>query len=324
MNRVDDYRSLAFPQGEEGQIEQRLPFELIKQVLFFLDDKTLQSAGTVSRRWCQASVGAAAEKKHDLIKILAGFIGENLNKDRYGNSLEQLAVIDRDITLFSSKNLIQVKSSFLTLREKVINILKVLKNADLETLMELSVKRVSIAFIGFALAMVQKRIDKAKACPNELERNMRLAMIAKTLAGEDLRVRDCLMDKAIEAAEAMTEDEGRYERNGVLYEISKIFIEQGQIDRAIKVVKRLPDNTDVKKMGITIICDELIKGGQLDKAIEIATAFPVTRVYFTVIRALMDNGRINKAIEVVNTFPRNGMREWFLMNYSEELKQKSN
>ncbi len=268
MNRVDSYRSSDFPQGEEGQIEQTLPFEIIKNILFFLDDTTLQSAGTTCRRWSQASVGAAEEKKLCLLKIFTRLWGKYLNKKNYGNQIKQLEAIDHDTTLYGSKNLAQVKSSFLKLTEKCAHILKNLKKTDLKALREPRVlskdQPVLVIYEEIVyLATLYKEIDEANAEPVEFLKSITLAGISRKLASAGR------MDKAIEIAEKLS-FEGKWQ---IFFELSEILVKKGQIDKAIEIGKLIPKNACEKTWAMVNICDALIRANQFDKAIELATIY---------------------------------------------------
>ncbi len=141
MNKIDGNGSINFQQGDVGPIEQTLPFELIKNIHFFVDDTNLQSAATVCRRWSLASVGAGAEKRFCFFKLFAKFVGQNVNKKTYDNLIEQFKYQNLDRLyplLWNSNNLMEVKCAFIVLRDSAIFLLKNLKKADLEALKLLS------------------------------------------------------------------------------------------------------------------------------------------------------------------------------------------
>lgn len=238
MNKVDGYGSLNFPQEDVGPIEQTVPIEIIKKILFFLGDRTLQSAGIVCRRWSQATVAAAAEKKDYSLKIFTKFLTSNLNKNLYGNQIEKLNHMDRDTTLFASDNLIQVKSSFLMLREKYINILKDVEKADLQRSDQIAQRlpvdeSVTVSYMEiFYLATLYRKIDQANAEPVEIIKNALLASCSASL---------------------------------VVFR---------QIDKAIEVVKTIPDGSRGKSSSLKLICNGLILRGQFNKAIEVANMVP--------------------------------------------------
>ncbi len=179
MNKIDGNGSINFLQGDVGQIEQTLPIELIKNILFFVDETTLQSVVTVCRRWSLASVGSGAEKRFGLLMPFAKFLGQHLNKETYdSNQIEQFKAIERGTTLFGSKNLVEVKSSFLALKEKFINILKDLKKEDLEALTRAS-SELPQANELCSLAILYREIDEANANLDELTKNLSLSRISR-------------------------------------------------------------------------------------------------------------------------------------------------
>ncbi len=317
MNKIDGNGSINFQQGDVGPIEQTLPFELIKNILFFVDDRTLQSVGTVCRRWSLASLSAGAEKRFGLLLPFAKFLRQHLNKETYdSNQIEQFKVIECDITLFGSKNLVEVKSSFLALKEKFINILKDLKKADLETIKLLS-RELPQADELCSLAKLYREIDEANAEPDVVEKNFLLSDISVKLAEAGG------IDKAIMVAETIEIDEGN-EKWSALGAISKILIKEGQIDKTIELVKANPEDTGIRLCAILDICTALIQCGQFDKTLEMATKF-LEECYAIVVfcdtcTALIERGQFNKAIEIANAIPPGKEREGILKEISEAME----
>ncbi len=237
MNKISGYGSINFLQGDVGQIEQTLPIELIKNILFFGDDRTLQSAVTVCRRWSLASVDAATDKRFGPLKSFAKLVGRNLNKETYDSNLfEKLKAMEQDTTLFSSKNLVKVKSSFLALKEKFINILKDLKKGDLELFGMLTrIQNESIPNELCSLAILYQKVDEAIGLAKELPETYQMMIIG---------------------------------------EICKPVIMAGKINKAIEIVTTFYKNEFCEKVVFSSICMDLTKSGEIAQAIEFAKAIP--------------------------------------------------
>ncbi len=351
MNKIDGNGSINFLQGDVGQIEQTLPIELIKNILFFVDDRTLQSTATVCRRWSLASLSAGAEKRFGLLLPFAKFLRQHLNKETYdSNQIEQFKVIECDTTLFGSKNLVEVKSSFLALKEKFINILKDLEEGDLAAL-ELLFRELPQVNKLCSLALLYKVIDEANADPDEVMKNILLSRTSKELAeagqiekaidiaqtvAEDVMGRSYVLcqiseiltkegqlDKAIEVAKIIGNEDNKWQALGA---ISNILTKEGQIDKAIELVKANPEDNLFRIPAIHDICTTLIQSGQFDKSIVMATTFldelHAMMVFCEACTALTQRGEFDKAIEIANAIPQNKAREVTLKEISEAMEGK--
>ncbi|GAB4190630.1 MAG: hypothetical protein Tsb0015_12050 [Simkaniaceae bacterium] len=305
MNKTSGINYLEYNQPtqkeglpEEGLIDKKLPSDVFKVVMSYLDNKSLQQASSVNRFWNSTAIDTA---KHE-VKVFTKFLKES-------NLHISQSCVDSDKKISEASNLIQIKSSIYEYREKILNLLKDLDEDTLKSLEESSKDHPQPRFFQniFQLAGIYKKIDNAGQILNDVERWLALRNISVDL------VQNGDIKKAIEVANMMPDD---IIRGLALRKISKALAQNGDIKKAIEVASMRPDD---RGRGITLqgISEHLMQNGKIEKAIEVANKISndIRRgiTLQSISEHLVQNSDIKKAIEVANLIPDDIIRERALM-----------
>lgn len=296
------------PPVEQGLINETLPTEIFVKVLFHLDKMSMQEACLVNRLWSEASVDTAKRKGFSIIKAFGKFLAGNLHREVYAGQKKTLCVMGSDTLILNSVNLLEVKSSIISLREKISNILKDLRVPDLETLRRLSIYEARPHFFEnlFTLAMFYKQIDEAYQKPNEDERLAALQEVAKLLT------RSGYSNKAIDLANRVMNECGKGAL--ILLPISRTLMEIGKPDEAIEVANSI-SNEETRDVSLQTLINELKRRRMIAKAVEVANMISHNGtkrlVLLDVFKSLMKTHKIDEAIDIAaNKIPDENKKEF--------------
>ena len=305
----ENYREYRQPTEEEGTIETKLPPEIFAHVLSYLNESDMEEVNLVSPLWSNSTLAAVKDEEFTKIVQFAKFLGNELEGSSYGSQINKLFDMGSDTSILNSVNLIQVKLSIKNYKEKIVNLLKDLKEDDLEKLEKLSKNAPKPRFFEhvFDLARVYKQIDKqidqASRIASERLRDTALEKISFEL------IKKGYTDKAIEVAKMASPDASEY----VLYSIARYLADadEGNIVRAIEIAEMISGNEIRDDVLKDRIAKALVKEGSLDRAIEIAETISDDEgredVLKVIVEALVQKG--GEAIEIVKTLSDEERRE---------------
>ena len=153
---------------EQELIHQKLPLELFEKILSYLDPKDIQSTCLVSRFWRVLSINALKHKISSQIIQFVNFLGVNINQKSYPTQREELLKIIDENAILNSDNLGQIKSAALATREKTLNALKYLEDADLKNLETLATNEIKPVLFEniFNWAKIYQKFEKDIAQDN--------------------------------------------------------------------------------------------------------------------------------------------------------------
>ena len=296
-----------------------LPPEILPLCLSFLDKRNMQRTACVNKNWKNITIATASHNEFLSIQRFTQFLIENLNGVLLPAQTKTLVNILQNRTILGSINLLTVKSLFLDLKEQIINILKTLEDTTLNNL-KIQSENIRIPNFEdiFELAEIYKKIDQAKAIPDENGRSFALRNISEALTQLGN------IDKAIEIAKAIPDENGR---SFALRNISEALTQLGNIDKAIEIANAIP-NEMPRSFALRNISEALTQLGNIDKAIEIPNAIPNEMQRSFALRdiseALTQLGNIDKAIEIANAIPNEMQRSFTLRGISKALTQLGN
>jgi hypothetical protein len=112
----------------------RLPFELHKRILFFVDMLGIQLASQVNKLWNKAAIDSVKYRESSSIKTFAYFLREKISKGLSPEQAQRLVAVIEDKKVLESTTLKQIKYSILELKEKILNVLQNLHEQDLKVL----------------------------------------------------------------------------------------------------------------------------------------------------------------------------------------------
>lgn len=178
---------------------KKLPDELWKYILSFLGARDLQSASHINRSFTIFTLEAAHYTENLYLKNFADFIEKNSPNDQIKRICSQV---------LKGANLVELKSTILNLRDKIIDVLKTFEKAELIKLKALSrTLNKSHFFINtFYLASLYRQYDMIEEQPDSPLRNSQLVIIA-----ERLRRKGGNLAKAEEAAKQISDKKCRKE-----------------------------------------------------------------------------------------------------------------
>ena len=90
---------------EEGFVNKKLPHELFKNILSYLNQKDMQSTVTVCKLWSRLTVETAKYHESDLIRDFSVFLAKNLDEKIYAEKIKTLNDISFSCTIIESVNL---------------------------------------------------------------------------------------------------------------------------------------------------------------------------------------------------------------------------
>lgn len=190
-----------------------------KEVLFSLDDRDIQHS-LVSRDW--NVIDTAKYEEFSGLKSLARDLNKNL-PESYENQKKKFFNIESDTKILHSENLMQAESCIYGMKEKILNILKDLKEEDLKNLERLSKDKPKFFENVFDLTRIYKRLDQANQIPDNSKKSFALWCISNELA------KIGSLDKARKVANTIPEDSLKNSA------FSKILGKDVGIDEAIEV-----------------------------------------------------------------------------------------
>ncbi len=277
------------------------PPETLREILSFLNKpEDFQSASQVNKLWNTHTIKIAVKRENDLILQFAKFLGDNLpEKPDFEVQIQEIV---GSIKLLNSINLITLKKSISFMKGKIIERLTKLRLSEdelnkLENLYEKTDKNYFFKNIfelvklnlKFDAMNPEKRLDFIKNLihnQDEINKILELAYLNK----------HCLDFK-------------------LLSYISEAYVGIDRLDIALMQAKAIL-KTEIKNRAIADICCQLIKKGDLDKAIEIdqkeiseEDKEQHSRVFCEIISAYVDKNEIDKAIEFRNKLATIGAAE---------------
>lgn len=238
-----------------------LPLEIFERVLCYLNNIDIKKTGSISCLYREASITPAKREEFSKIKAFSTFLANHLDEDSYAKERKALFDMGSNTIVLNSVNLMEVKSSIYIERERVVNILKDLKESDLKSLEEFSKDIKPLFFENvFELVKIYMKIPKAHEIPDEILKGCAL----KDIALEFLKLGQ--IEKAIEIANIIVCEEYK---GIVLQNVSLRLMESEKIEEAIALANTI---LHVDHNGYTLrrISLTLLEKGDLLKAIEVA------------------------------------------------------
>ncbi len=312
------------PVGEEKTISSLGP-EILQECLSYLNTtKDPQSTVQVSHFWKNATIETSRFKERSLARSFGEFLTENLDPKQYSEQIETLANIYRSNTILNSVNLLDLKSSLLDLKEKLIPLLRTL---DIKTIRDLKTQSEAINTPHFfedifELTVTLKAIDiefeRISAFPFEWERCNAFEALCITLIQQDN------IDNAIKVTNAITYEHIRVK---LLENICNHLTSVGSIDWAVKVANTF--TREYKKItAFENIFINQIDLGHIDWVIKTTNIITkeVTRdhVLKSACKHLLDLGNIDKAVEAAKSITDMYQKECQFQNINELLIGRDN
>ncbi len=290
------------PVEEEKTIDSLGP-EILQECLGYLNTRNdLQSTVQVSHFWKNATIETSRFKERSLARGFGEFLTENLHPIQCSEQIETLANICKSNTILNSVNLLDLKSSLLDLKEKIISALRTL---DIETICALEAQSATINIPHFfedifELTVASKEIDMKIEAANNLPLEWRRCDALYTLWLDLMQKNN--IDKAIEVANIVSNE---YQRDSMLKDICLQLTLEGNIDRTIDVANAITREPKRDYM-LAGICKRLTSVGDINRAIEVANAitdkYKRRDMFEGICKRLTLVGGIDRAVEVANSF----------------------
>ncbi|MEI8364895.1 MAG: F-box protein [Parachlamydiaceae bacterium] len=226
------------PPGEAGggQLFKKLPPDVLKKIMNYLDPASLSNLCSVSKDWKTEAIEATKSNEALMIKNFVEFLSENLRGESYANTREGLRAITPGPGILPLVNLKAVKASILRLKEEIVNWLKNIDEVDLKRL---------IALI---------KMSESQIIPDFCENIFDLTWILKGIEGIDLILW------------------GNIPMNPVRL-LFEHLIDSKRVDLALEAANMIP-NEHKRDQVMQVIVHELTDLGQSVKAKAIAEAMP--------------------------------------------------
>lgn len=232
-----------------------LPNDVLEYVFSLLSDGGMQSVNLVSKDWSQRAINTVKEE-YNRVTCFIKALGKNLlSHESEAGKLNAIAEA-------KGINLIHIHGAKIKIKEKVLEVIKFLKNEDLASLEKNSRDAPKPLFFEnlFLLAPIYSELDKAEKIVDRLLKASQFRNISIRLAEY------CHYDKSLEIAKRI---EMESTRNQTYKCISEVFSKNGLVDRALEVVDLLYFNLD-KSIARKKISEAQIKRGDLDTAQKVA------------------------------------------------------
>lgn len=321
MDKINLYESNTnFHLNVEDGLK-KLPSEVFKKILSYLNETELTSVDLVSHYW--------NKNISDIVRLDA-FSNRNQFINFVLEHLEnaELEGIKNDRTLLSLRSLKEVKLAVESSVECVTKILSCLDKTELKNLKKLCKIKVGKDFDNLLtiaelykdldwvnesddrlykvhklqriamLLTVYRRNEKAVEVASEIPDNYEKALTIQGIS--DAMMQRGKLEKAIEIAEKIQVDYIRFES---LDKISMLLLRKGSIERAIEVAKMMPDHLYTSRT-LSRVGDYLLKEGKIVRAIDIYKGL-VDRFYrYQGLEAagtkLAETGRIEAAVDAIH------------------------
>jgi hypothetical protein len=210
---------------EESLIHKKLPADLFKFILSFLDND-LNSIARVSKLWYKTILITLVDKETYLIKYIIKLINGKL-EPTLNTQLKLISDRCDQNKIFNYINRLQFKSSMMELKVHILNVLKELKKEDLEKFEKLMPQHTPSVFDSiFRLAKIYQEIDAAEKMSNARQKLATFQSICKKL------VRENEMDHALEIV-------GKFDDNNdklnTLHDLHHELLKQNKINKIVKI-----------------------------------------------------------------------------------------
>lgn len=287
----------------ESTAEPILVPDVVLQVLSFVDSKDINSARLVNKSWNSAAPSGAIKHEMALLKPYLKVL--NLYSEEF----------ERDIV--TSKNLTELQTRLLELREKIVMNLKEHSDSNLER-MKISCDKLKPPLFFdklFDLIPIYKDIDEYKAARMK-HWGCRDSFMINIF--DSLCHLGCF-EKSIEFANSIDYDY-RLKRK-LLYKECIFLAEAGKSDEAVKQAKELPDEK-FKRRALKTIPISLVKVGKFNEAIKQAKKLPDELKDLTLKKVsicLCKAGEFYKATQLAHTIKNGGIKDGAFWGISKEL-----
>lgn len=336
---------------------ETFPLEIFQIILFYQDEKDIQSTAFVSHYWKIISVQVAKEKEITILKQFAKIIEQDLKTvSKENNNVVKLLTIIEDIKNINATNLVQVKSLLPKHRFIISESLKHLdlKKLDLENHFKSEIRQKYFENV-LQLAQIYKSIDLAMLIESVTDKDNKFFEICPKL----VQMGD--FNKAFEIIRTISAE---YLKTDIMKIISEDLIKNGLIDEAIDIATSILNHKTMifkcksmaikdlyiklkrnhsfkkifeiinavsdelkKKQIIIAISKDLIKNGLIDNALEIAKSILNNNYKSEVIKdlciKLVNIKDFNKALEIINTVSSEFIKKEALKAISKELIQNN-
>lgn len=242
-------------QGIDQSPVNMLSSDVLEFIFSFLSDEGVESVNLVSKDWNQRAIKTVQEE-YNRVTCFIKALGKNLlNHESEADQLYAIAEA-------KGINLIHIHAAKIRTKEKIIEVLKFLKEEDLANLEKNSEDTPKPLFFEnlFLLAPIYSELDKAEKIVDSLVKAYKFRNISSRLAqfGD--------YDKSLKTAKRIAMESIRDQTYQC---ISEIFAKNGLVAWALEIIDQLHFNLD-KSVACKKISAALIERGDLDAAQKVA------------------------------------------------------